>query len=343
MTLPIARTLDAALDPAWLSESLSPLKGGSPVTAVDVVELIQINATKIRFTANFANGETGAYCLKGFLDQPNANPNTASVREVNFYTKLAAQLPLRVPECVAAPIDREAEFGIIIMRDLIVEGGAYFCSALEPFDAPRTAKSLEQLAKLHHSQAHIGPVAEIPWLPRQIEWLSTIMPLDILQPLMHDQRSIGMPEHVNDGTLLLRGMKALSAIDATRPGALLHGDCHAGNFFDTAEGTGVIDFQLLQQGGWALDVAYHIAATLPVEIAEREERNLLNHYLQIARSLNGQVPSDEEAWTQYRQSAIYGFFLWAITRNVKRPIIDAFYQRLGSSVARHESYKLLGL
>jgi aminoglycoside/choline kinase family phosphotransferase len=275
-TQEVPRSLEAVQDPVWLSKQLSPLKGGSPVTSIEVVELIQINATKIRFIAHFENGESDAFCLKGFLDEPVARPNVGSVREVQFYTEIAPRLPLQVPECVAAPIDRQSEFGIIVMRDLIVEG-AYFCSALEPFDANRTSKSLEQLAKLHHSQAYLGPIAEIEWLPRQIDWLSGIMPLDILQPLMHDQRSVGMPERVRDGALLLQGMKALSAMDAKHPVCLLHGDCHAGNFFDTASGTGVIDFQLLQQGGWALDVAYHIAAVLPVGVAERSERALLKH------------------------------------------------------------------
>ena len=142
---------------------------------------------------------------------------------------------------------------------------------------------------------------------------------------------------------MVAALKALSAGDGALPASLIHGDCQAGNIFETEEGAGLIDFQLLQQGGWALDVAYHIAATLPVEVAVREERNLLRHYLETVRSLGGETPGDEDAWAQYRKSPVYGYFLWAITRTVKREIIDTFCHRLAHSVARHDSYRLLGV
>src|SRR5438309_182640 len=77
-------------------------------------------------------------------------PNSASGREANFYTELSSRISVRSPSLVAAPMEREAEFAIVIMRDLIVEG-ARFCTALEPFDANMTARSLEQLARLHTS------------------------------------------------------------------------------------------------------------------------------------------------------------------------------------------------
>jgi aminoglycoside phosphotransferase (APT) family kinase protein len=124
---------------------------------------------------------------------------------------------------------------------------------------------------------------------------------------------------------------------------LVHGDSHAGNIFQTQQGPGLIDWQLLQRGGWAFDVAYHIAAVLPIEVAEREERALLGHYLLTAGGLGCELPDAEEAWLQYREALIYGYYLWAITRRVDPPIINLFVNRLGSALARHESYKLLNL
>lgn len=138
-------------------------------------------------------------------------------------------------------------------------------------------------------------------------------------------------------------MKVLAARDAERPQFLVHGDSHAGNNFRTNQGPGLIDWQLLQSGGWALDVAYHLAAVLPVEIAESDERRLLNDYLATMRGLGCPMPDEEEAWFQYREALIYGYYLWAITRRVDPPIINMFVNRLGLAVSRHDSHGLLGV
>jgi hypothetical protein len=42
-------------------------------------------------------------------------------------------------------------------------------------------------------------------------------------------------------------------------------------------------------------------------------------------------------------SVVYGYYLWAITRRVEPAITNVFVNRLGNAVARHESYRLLGL
>src|SRR3546814_9564871 len=80
-------------------------------------------------------------------------------------------------------------------------------------------------------------------------------------------------------TLFRSGIKALAARNTALPQTLLHGDCHPNNIYWTADGPGFADWQLVQRGNWALDVAYHIAAVLPIAAAEREERALLDHYL----------------------------------------------------------------
>ncbi|MFC3174399.1 phosphotransferase [Novosphingobium bradum] len=346
LTRPIPRTLDGALDPEWLSEILVPVSKGARVSRVGVVDPLQINqtikSTIVRFRAHFEGGESIGLCLKGYLDRAEDRPTATAVRESRFYAELADKVSFRHPDPVAMPCDREAGHAIHYMRDM-VEQGVHFCSALEPFDANRTAATLEQLARLHASYLALGPVEEMDWMGRQIDWLAQIMKPEMLQGLLHDERAAGIPEAQQDATRLIEGLKALSAVDARRRPFMIHGDCHAGNAFETKDGAGLIDYELLQRGGWALDVAYHIAATLPVDVAEKEERNLVNHYLETARSLGSEVPDNEEGWAQYRVSPVYGFFLWGITRTVKREIINTFSNRLSHSVARHDSYRLLGV
>lgn len=344
-SLKVPRTLAEALDPTWLTQALVPITGGARITAVETVEVIRTVATKVRFTAAFDGARDGreAFCLKGFLDVDSemARGGAVTVLEADFYNKLASKLDVRVPECAATVIDREIPLGVVIMRDLI-DQGARFCTALEAFSAGEAAQSLEQLAQLHVSRV---PLAEMPWVRPRIAELARAqyVPLPMLQELLDGPRGEGLPTRTRDATLLVKAMQALAARVGTGPQVLVHGDAHAGNIYRTAQGPGLIDWQLLQRGCWALDVSYHIAAVLPIDVAEKEERALLAHYLDAVRRLGGETPGPEAAWEKYRASAAYGYYLWSITRRVEPAIISVFVGRLGASVTRHQSYQLLGL
>jgi hypothetical protein len=341
----IPRTLDAALDPRWLERVLADAFDGRRVIAVEQVELIRTVATKVRFTVTFEGlAEPVALCLKGLLDvdAATARGGPVTVLEGDFYEKLAPSIDVRVPDCIAAVVDRDAQQGIIVMRDLIADG-ARFCSALEAFSVDQAAASIEQIARLHAKGDLLGGR---PWIERRIAKLAEAQYVTqpMLQEMLDGPRGTILRPEIRDAGRLIAGMRALSARDAERPQTLVHGDAHAGNIYRTADGCpGLIDWQLLQSGGWALDIAYHVAAVLDIAVAEREERRLLDHYLEVMRGLGATVPDRETAWSQYRESPVYGYYLWGITRRVDPAIIAIFVPRLGSAVTRHDSFGLLGV
>lgn len=341
--IPVPRTLDEALDPEWLASALAPVSGGAGIRSVEVLEVIRTMATKVRFAVHFGGteGPPQAFCLKGFLDVDGAAGGATTVLEADFYREIAPVISVRTPTCVNTVIDREGPQGVVIMRDLIAEG-ARFCTALEAFTPDEAAQSLEQLARLNVQRSLLD---RFPWIERRVARLAEAqyVPQPVLQELLDGPRGEGLPSRARDAGLLIAGVKALAAQDEARPQTLVHGDSHAGNIYRTAEGPGLIDWQLLQKGSWALDVAYHISAVLEVDVAEREERKLLSHYLDFMRSLGGEVPASDAAWAQYRASVVYGYYLWGITRKVDPAIINVFANRLGSAVTRHESYQLLGV
>lgn len=343
--LEVPHTLAEALEPDWLNRALRPVCGGAAITTVETVEVIRTVATKVRFKVHCAGvpGGTLALCLKGLLDvdAQTARGGPVTVLEANFYDELAPKLSVRIPDCVTTVIDRETQFAVVIMRDLIADG-AQFCTALEPFSAEEAAQSLEQIARLHADRTLL---AETPWVNQRVAKLAEaqyVSPKQ-LQELLNGPRGEGLPARTRNAALLIQALRKLAERDAAGPHVLVHGDAHAGNIFRTAEGPGLIDWQLLQCGGWALDVAYHIAAVLPVDLAEAEERRLLAHYIDTVRGLGGEAPDLDEAWEQYRAAAVYGFYLWSITRRVDPEIINLFVQRLGAAVTRHKSYDLLGV
>jgi aminoglycoside phosphotransferase (APT) family kinase protein len=248
---------------------------------------------------------------------------------------------VQVPEAVAVVTDREAKQSVLLMRDLIA-GGGRFCSALEAFTADEAASSLAEIAKLH---ARSDLLDGLDWIRPRAAELARMphMTAEILQGLLDGPRGDNLSPTVRSGERLIAGMRALADRDAGRPQFLVHGDCHAGNIFRTAKGSGLIDWQVLQRAGWAIDVAYHLNAVLPVELAEKEERNLLNHYLDRARGHGLTLPDAEEAWRQYRESVMYGYYMWGITRRVAPEITEQFTDRLGRAVMRHDSFALLGV
>src|SRR6266571_72220 len=112
-TLAVPRTLAEALDPSWLTRALASVTGGGTVTSVETVEVIRTVATKVRFTVTLdsAEGSKHAFCLKGLLDVDAdlARGGVVTVLEADFYNQLAPSVSVRVPDCVATVIDREAQ------------------------------------------------------------------------------------------------------------------------------------------------------------------------------------------------------------------------------------------
>lgn len=340
----VPATLEEALAPAWLSQALWEVSGGKAVSDVEKIEVIRTVATKVRFAVTF-EGEARKqhFCLKGLLDvdEMTARGGPTCVLEADFYGKVAPTTEVRVPECVATVIDREAQQAVTIMRDLIVDGAA-FCSALDPFAADDAVLSLEQLSKLHARSAFLDGADWIRPRAAELAKMTYVTP-EMLQELLDGPRGDNLSPEVRNASRLVPAMKALAERDAQRPQFMIHGDAHAGNIFRTAGGMGLIDWQLLQRGGWALDLAYHLNAVLPTEVAEVEERRLLDEYLSMMRGHGMTMPDGEQAWAQYREAVIYGFYLWSITRRVDPPITIQFTDRLGKAVMRHESHSLLGI
>jgi aminoglycoside phosphotransferase (APT) family kinase protein len=338
LTMAVPATLVEALDPAFLSKALN-----RAVSSVEVVELLKTVATKVRFAVTLADGSREAYCLKGLLDVDAGTLAAGStcVLEGDFYLKLASLLNVQVPQAVAVVTDRGTQQSVLIMNDLITAGGQ-FCSALEPFTADQAAESIQQIANLH-AGSHL--MAGLDWVRPRASELARMSHInaDILQGLLDDPRGANLSPKVRSGARLIAGMKALADVSESRPQFLVHGDAHAGNIFRTKAGAGLIDWQVLQRGTWAIDIAYHLCAVLPVEIAESEERRLLNTYLDMARAQGLTLPGTELAWLQYREAVMYGYFMWGITRRVEPAIRELFTDRLGRAVMRHDSFGLLGV
>jgi hypothetical protein len=338
----VPTSVEEAIDPRWLSAALASVSGDAPVTSLEVTEIIRTTASKVRVRVWFADdpGRAHAFCIKSMFDPDGKSGGTTDVLEANFYRDIAPRIATTVPGVPAAAIAADGVRAVLIMDDMI-EQGARFCSALQPFSADDTALSLEQIARLH---AGAGLLDEYSWIPyRAATFIDNFTP-DLIRRLSSDGRAEKLSPETFDADRLFAGMRALRARVREEAATLQHGDCHAGNFYRAADGGfGITDWQLIQRGNWAQDVAYHIAAVLPVETAEREERALLNHYLDSVTRFGGAELDRDHAWEDYRAAQIYGLFMWAITRSGGPELISTFVQRLGAAAERLDTMKLLAV
>ena len=337
MVSPAPLDLAVVCSPEWCTEIL-----GRPVTAVEIVEELVTIASKVRFRVTFADGSTEALCVKGYFSPDSAGFVDLGQLEVHFYESLAPALDLEVPECVHTGIDPDTGHGIVVMRDL-VDAGCAFLTPLSAYSPEQTARTLTQLARLHHADPR-AIVGEVDWLTPRLAGYLTYVPEERLQSLLDDGRSAPFDPALADAARVRAAFSVVAERAAARPEHVIHGDSHAGNLYLTPAGDpGLVDWQVIQLGPWALDVAYHVGAVLDPADRERHEEDLVRHYLDVRRSLGDDVPEFAAAWDDYRESLVYGFYMWAITQRVVRPVLEAHVERLGRAVEFHDSFARLGV
>lgn len=342
--------LDEVLSPEWLTGMLAASFPGVEVADAHVTEKLVTVATKVRFDVDYAHRPEreipDAFCVKGYFDlDPDATAGSlaAGAGETAFYRELAPTLDVRTPPCVHAGSDPETGHALIVMHDLVATGST-FLSALSPYSIDQTAATLDQLARLHAARWDDPRLADVPWLTSRIATIAEYVPATRVQEGLEGPRGAALPVAVLDAPRLLEALRALVARTDGEVRCIVHGDAHAGNIYLTPdEGPGLIDWQLVHRGSWAFDVAYHVAAVLSVEDRRGSERDLLAHYLGCLERHGGVVLDAEHAWLDYRAALAYGYFLWAITQRVEPEIIIEFTTRLGTAVADHGSFELLGV
>ena len=347
---PAPLTLDTALMPEWLSAMLGANWPGAEVRQVDVVEVLATQATKARIALVIDGGMNGAgqspptrLCIKGVLTDTGA-VHSASIVETLFYREAAAALPVRVPGCIHAALSDDGSRGVIVMHDVIAAGGR-FCSALEPLSPDEARDGLAQLVQLHLASQPGSPAFGFGWARSFLDQISKqpIIPEAALQALLDGSRGALLVPAVRNARRLQTALEALAAEVRQGPLCLVHGDAHAGNIYRQADGAlGLVDWQILQKGSWAMDVAYHLAAVLTPEDRRQHERALLGEYCAQLRAHGGPDILSDYAWRAYRSALIYGYYLWAITRKVDPDITDTFVYRLGTAVHDLESFEALG-
>jgi aminoglycoside phosphotransferase (APT) family kinase protein len=311
---------DVVVTPARVRELLGPRGEGVEIATVDVVGESEGSASRLRLALTFRDGNDGGLPASMFLKRNLAEftfPPEMYLTECRFYRDLAPHLDLETPAVYGLEIDETTGAFVLLMEDLGAR--ARLGIATDPVTPDEVASVLDDLAVLHAPYWASERVRrDLPWLQRPDEstfvrfWQEAGPKLARKNLAGHRAAVVADAPWVHDR--LWPAFDRLVEELAGAPRTVLHGDVHIGNtYFVPGQRGGVLDWQLMLHGSWVVDVGYLLTSAFEPEVRARHERDLLREYLAALRAQGVDAPGDDDAWQQYRRSAVWGVVMWVVT------------------------------
>lgn len=307
--------------------------------------------------------EEGAGPRRLFVKQPCADfatrlfANVIGFWEIEcaFCRNLAAEAKIELPR-IHAVAQRRSRFAIV-MEDLRERADTRLFvnrDMLEGVDLDRARRCLETLARLHAGFAGRSPEQRERGLPLDLHpFLSparapinlavnrlAVAPCHRRAPDVFDASAVSLYRRA------LASWKALTAIWYREPLTLVHGDSHLGNFFETGERMGMIDFQGAHWSRGIRDVQYFLINSMRPELLAEHERELVAGYAEESTRLGAPLASDA-AWQDYRgfsfqtlMTAVVSLGLGSFTDS--EAVMRMMLERSMAAVARLEFEEWLG-
>lgn len=237
--------------------------------------------------------------------------------EPGFFNEFRPRLDIRAPEGYFAAVDQASWRSMVLLEDIDATRGAGFSTPRTPIDRSQMQDLLANMAVLHGTFWADHALEQRPWLRTPRQWFDTMRLIGMEKRArvgVERARSV-IPARVADRQPdLYRALERSLTIASSGPLTLLHGDPHVGNTFADRDGRmGFVDWQVIQRGSWAYDVAYLLSAGLEVGDRREWERDLLGFYLEALQRAGGEAPAFETAWRAYREQLVYPYFAWLYT------------------------------
>lgn len=304
--LPVDST---GLTPAWLTAALSARHPGVRVASVEVLDATERTNHHLRLGLTYdvhAGAPDTLFCKLPPRDpehRARIGAGGMGAREVHFYNDVAPALSMRVPACSFAAAGADGSF-LMLLEDLTARGAAISDGSWAvPGRLARAA--LAELAELHvryEDPARLASVAK--WATSKRGKTPDFVIQTLRYVISHCR------EQLNDAYLAIAALyidhgDAIEAAWEAGPQTLIHGDAHIGNLFVDAERVGFLDWGMAKVGTPMRDVSFFL--TMGIESADRrrEERDLIQHYLDARRALGGSPIAFEDAWLAHRIHAAY--------------------------------------
>jgi aminoglycoside phosphotransferase (APT) family kinase protein len=344
------------LTPDWLSTFLGTRTPNVEVEGLEVLERTQGAATRLRVRVRYAPGADGGLpevlFIKTSLTRQMlvADPHMYAT-EVYFYDRIRPGLELETPAVYACEIDEETNRFAVVIED-VAQRAARFPTALSGLSGADLMPLMSTLAALHAANwGQSGLESRYPWLESATVgktaewWLSDEGRHSLDIELQEDYKREAVDPARHPVERMNDAFARLQTASDTGPRTVVHGDVHIANAYQLQDDFGLLDWQLMRIATWANDVSYPIVTALDVEERRASERDLLRHYLAELTARGVRAPSWEDAWSRYRQQALWGVVTWTITPTAmySRELLDALIRRAVTAVEDLDTYAALGL
>jgi hypothetical protein len=212
--------------------------------------------------------------------------------ETYFYLDYRPKIEMEAPVGYWGGVHEASWRSLIVMEDIAATRGAHFVAATERMSRAQVEDILANLAAMHGTW----------WNSPALNRLKT--PIDHYHNVadfadMGGRTKVGMararyviPEALlTEADRMWEGTKASLALLTEQTPTLLHGDSHVGQTYITRDGRmGLADWQAIERGNWAYDVAYFIGSACEPRDRRAWERELLEQYLQQLTDAGGDPP-----------------------------------------------------
>jgi hypothetical protein len=230
------------------------------------------------------------------------------IREVRYFSTLAAQSPLRSPAFYYGEVDEETSNFVLLIEDL---SGLRIVDQNIGMNLEDAGRAVDAVAGMHakwwgtaDQLAADGTTVSLgdPIYP-------AVLPIVFAEGWEKCSNEVELPASIQAiGPKFAPAIGGLLASLAAGPNTLAHGDYRADNMLFTADNELVaLDFQLIGTGTGAYDLAYFVTQSLTADDASNGEADLFNRWIDGLRSAG--VPADmvdrNALWQHYRTAALF--------------------------------------
>lgn len=294
--------------PAWLRDV-----AGLPCQAVETTQIgvgIGVSSALYRLALEGDGCPASVIVKLPALDEAAVFTSTMLrmyIREVAFFERLAASVPVRVPTLHHGAVDTETSKFVVVMEDM---AGMRVVDQLEGMAVEDAEVAVDALAAWHaawwREADHLAEEGVAVSLGDPV--YPAVLPIVFAEGWEKVTSELEVaPAMAAIGPRWAAAMPGLLQDLSRQPATLCHGDYRADNIMFDPDGAPVLlDFQLTGTGSGAYDLAYFMTQSLEAEVAGAHERRLFDRYVEGLRA--GGVPQEDvgdELWLDYRKASLF--------------------------------------